>query len=110
MHPLYQARDRIEAQLLRDFLDRHLVRAVVLRDHLSGAAGGLPADIYPTVWVVEDEDLELGRELLARFQADLARRGPGATWTCPGCGETLEGGFDLCWNCGRERPEQGAGD
>nr|WP_296911014.1 DUF2007 domain-containing protein [Thiocapsa sp.] len=107
---MYQARDRIEAQLLRDFLDRHLVRAVVLGEHLSGAAGGLPADIYPTVWILEDDDLERGRDLLARFQADCARRGSASTWTCSGCGERVEDDFDRCWNCGRERAEPAAGN
>jgi hypothetical protein len=105
MHRLYQARDRIEAQLLRDFLDRHLVDAVILGDYLAGAAGGLPADISPSVWVLEDEDRERGRELLARFQADAALGGSGADWTCATCGESVEGDFDVCWNCGHLRTE-----
>ena len=102
MHRLYQARDRIEAQFLADFLDRHLIAARVLGDYLSGAAGELPLDVYPTVWVLEDEDLPRARELLARFlvQSD---RAPGPAWVCPGCGEQVEGDFDLCWNCGRSR-------
>jgi len=101
MHRLYQARDRIEAQFLRDFLDRHLVEAVVLGDFLSGAAGELPVDIYPSVWVLHDQDLTRAEELLARF----LDRGTGSVspWTCPGCGEQVEGGFDMCWNCGRPR-------
>jgi hypothetical protein len=105
MRPLYQARDRLEAQLLRDFLDRHLVDAVVLGDYLSGAVGELPADISPTVWVLDNEDLERGRDLLARFHADSVRRGSTPAWTCEGCGESVEGDFDLCWNCGQTRPE-----
>jgi hypothetical protein len=108
MHRLYQARDRIEAELLRDFLDRHLVEAVVLGDYLSGAAGGLPADISPSVWILEDEHRERGRDLLDRFQADRARQHPGAAWICGRCGESVEGDFDLCWNCGHPRTESGS--
>lgn len=103
MSPLYQAQDRIEAQLLLDLLDRHLIRAVILGDHLSGAAGGLPADIYPTLWVLEDEDLERGRELIERFRADSTDSTPAPAWTCAGCGETVDGHFDLCWSCGHAR-------
>ncbi|MEA3277064.1 MAG: DUF2007 domain-containing protein [Pseudomonadota bacterium] len=102
MRRLYQARDRIEAQFLRDFLDRHLITATVLGDYLAGAAGELPLNIYPTVWVMEDTDLPRARELLSEFLAQSAAD-PGSAWICPGCGEQVEAAFDLCWNCGRSR-------
>lgn len=108
MQRLYQPRDRIEAQLLCDFLDRHRIGVVILGDYLSGAAGGLPVDIGPTLWVVEDADLERGRELLGRFQADALRRSDAATWNCAGCGESVDGDFDLCWNCGQACAETGS--
>ena len=102
MRRLYEARDRIEAQFLCDFLDRHLISATILGDYLAGAAGELPLNIYPTVWVMEDEDLPRAREMLARF-LDEGSAEPGPAWDCPGCGERMEAGFDLCWNCGRQR-------
>ena len=101
MRRLYQARDRIEAQFLRDFLDLHLIESTVLGDYLSGAAGELPVDIYPSVWVLHAEDLPRAEDLLARFLAQRTDTGP--PWVCPGCGERVEAGFDLCWNCGRPR-------
>ncbi len=105
MQRLYLARDRIEAQLLHDYLDRHLIRTVVLGDFLAGAVGELPADLSPALWVVDDPDLDRARELLARF-LDPGKAGAGSpAWTCPTCGETVESDFDLCWNCGRDRPE-----
>ncbi len=102
MQRLYQAADRIEAQLLSDFLDHHLVENAIFGDYLSGALGELPADIYPSVWVVYDDDLPRGRELLQRFLADCARD-TGRSWVCRGCGELIDGGFDLCWRCGADR-------
>ncbi|NCA70248.1 MAG: DUF2007 domain-containing protein [Sphingobacteriia bacterium] len=104
MKPLYEARDRIEAQLLLDYLERHLLEAVILGDHLAGAAGGLPADIYPTVWILDDESLERGRELLARFQADSVRPDT-PDWTCACCAAQVEGDFDVCWRCGHVRSD-----
>jgi hypothetical protein len=104
MTPLYQARDRIEAQLLCDFLDRHLVSSVVLGDYLSGAAGGLPVDICPTVWIIDDDRYERGRELLARFQEIPAESGGAQIWICA-CTEIIDGDFEVCWSCGRRRPD-----
>lgn len=105
MQRLYLARDRIEAQFLRDFLDRQLVETVVLGDYLAGAAGQLPANIFPEVWVLEDGELERAQGLLARFLIQSQAGQQGAPWTCKACGETVEAGFALCWNCGRPRPE-----
>ncbi|MCG6861191.1 MAG: DUF2007 domain-containing protein [Chromatiaceae bacterium] len=102
MRRLYQARDRIEAQFLHDLLDQHRISAAILGDYLSGAAGELPLDIYPTVWVTDDDDLPRAQALLARF-LERTKMQVGSSWVCPNCGEPVEPGFDLCWNCGRER-------
>ncbi|MBK1704130.1 hypothetical protein CKO40_06105 [Halochromatium glycolicum] len=103
MQQLYQAADRIEAQLLRDLLDRHRIQAAVFGDYLSGAVGELPADVYPTVWVIEDRDLPRARTVLQDWQRENANRASARSWVCHGCGELLDGSFDLCWRCGRER-------
>lgn len=105
MQPLYEARDRIEAQLLHDFLDRHLIETVILGDYLSGAIGELPADIYPTLWLIYDEDLERGRELVDRFLSGSGNAETASPWICPACGESVSGDFDICWNCSRPRPD-----
>lgn len=103
MQRLYQAHDRIEAQFVRDHLASHRIESVVLGDFLAGAAGELPLDIYPTVWVLEDEDLPRAQELLRRFLGD-APPDEGLPWRCPCCGEAVEATFEICWNCGAPRP------
>ena len=103
MQRLYLARDRIEAQLLKDRLERHRVRIVVLGDYLAGAAGKLPADICPSLWLIDDEDLGRARGLLADFLAPPTPPTDLAPWICPACGEPVETDFDLCWNCTRPR-------
>ncbi|KAA6187423.1 DUF2007 domain-containing protein [Thiohalocapsa marina] len=104
MQRLYQAGDRIEAQLLSDLLDRHLIDNTVLGDYLTGAVGELPADVYPGVWIIHDQDLERAQALLQAFLAD-ARREPRSSWVCHGCGELVDGAFDLCWRCGHARTD-----
>jgi hypothetical protein len=104
MQRLYTARDRIEAQLIHDHLDRHLIRNTILGDFLAGAIGELPADLSPSVWLLDDDDLGRARGILDQFlAASAARPGDGAPWRCPACGEMVEADFDLCWNCARAR-------
>ncbi|MGD2082152.1 MAG: DUF2007 domain-containing protein [Chromatiales bacterium] len=104
MQRLYEARDRIEAQLLVDHLGAYGIRAVILGDYLSGAAGELSALVFPAVWLVEDRDLGVARRRLEEFLERLERAPARADWVCPACGTELEGAFDVCWHCGRPRP------
>ncbi len=102
MERLFEAADRLEAQQLLDLLQEHGVEAVILGDYLSGGAGELPVDIHPTLWLLNPQNRSLARALLAAFLA-----GPQATassWTCPGCGEIIDGQFQLCWRCCTARP------
>jgi hypothetical protein len=97
MRRLYQASDRIEAQHLVDFLADHDVPAIVLGDYLSGAAGDLPVNIFPGVWLLRDTHWAYACHLLAEFRAPAATA---PSWPCAQCGEVVEGEFDVCWNCG----------
>jgi hypothetical protein len=101
MQMLYQASDALQANLLKDHLGAHRIHAVVLGDYLSGAAGELSAINFPTVWLVEDRDLLLARQLLAEF---LTPAEPAAAWHCPTCGADIDGEFSLCWSCNTPRP------
>ena len=74
MQRLYTARDRIEAQLIHDHLDRHLIRNTILGDFLAGAIGELPADLSPSVWLLDDDDLGRARGILDQFLAASAAR------------------------------------
>jgi hypothetical protein len=105
MKKLYQARDSLEAQMLRDRLQAQHIPAVVLGDGLLGAAGELPALVFPTVWVVESRDLLPAERVLADFLRAPASVEGDQAWDCPGCGERIDAEFSLCWQCGRARPD-----
>jgi hypothetical protein len=102
MREFYQAADRVEAQMLKDHLSQAGIATVIIGDHLSGAVGELPANIYPTLWVLNDRDLEQAERLTAAF----FNRSPviGKAWRCTVCGEDIDGGFEICWNCGSPNP------
>ena len=104
MQLLYLARDRVEAQFLRDLLGSERIDSVILGDYLAGAAGELPVDIFPAVWVVEDSDLGRARVVLEGFLDQGREPVDSPAWTCPCCGEQVDGGFDRCWSCGTARP------
>lgn len=105
MRTLYQARDSLEARLLLDALRAADIGAVILGEHLAGAAGELPAFNFPTVWIVENAQWGRAQAVLDAFLDD--RQGPAATrpaWVCARCAAEVDGELDLCWNCGSGRP------
>ena len=72
----------------------------VQRAYASGIAGEIPPDqALPEVWVVDDTQLEPARRLLAELS-----HLPHHHWLCHGCGETVDGPFEECWNCGAAMP------
>lgn len=106
MLKLYEAADRIEAQILKDSLRDHGIESVILGDYLSGAMGELPANIYPEVWVLDDQEMVKARRLLSDFTKYHDQREATGDWHCVNCGEWVDAGFDVCWNCATPRMNQ----
>ncbi|MBT9490198.1 MAG: DUF2007 domain-containing protein [Rubrivivax sp.] len=76
------------------------IHTSVQRAYASGIAGEIPPDqALPEVWVLDDNQLEPARRLLAEL-----RELPHRHWLCHGCGETVDGPFEECWNCGAAMP------
>lgn len=96
---LTQAPNIAIAALWVDALRQAGFAASMQRYYLGAAAGELPPDqCLPEVWLMHAE-----QEAPARaFLRELTHR-PQRHWVCE-CGETVEGGFDQCWNCGRPMP------
>lgn len=99
---VYLAPDPVNAEIAKDYLGSYGISAHVRGQYLWGGIGQLPPDVYPTVWVDDDDDFERARDLIHNFESDAIR---GRPWECPECGERLAGPFDTCWNCGTQRPD-----
>ena len=85
---------------LRNVLAAAGIPAELRNMTLGGGAGELPlGECEPEVWVAP-HNRERAEALI---RASLEGGSERPDWTCPGCGETLEGAFDSCWNCGRPR-------
>jgi hypothetical protein len=107
MKKLYEAADRIEAQMLKDTLEAAGVDAVILGDYLAGGAGELPANIWPAVWIVTDSDFNKAQQLLLKFTKRHNHQQVEGDWRCQKCGEWVEASFDICWNCASPRYQRG---
>jgi hypothetical protein len=94
---VYNARQRLEAVMIKAILDDEGIPAMI-NDVVVDA--GCAAMGYSAAYdvVVSPEQAEEARALLE------SERGP--DWTCPTCGEKVDGVFDSCWKCGRERGKE----
>jgi hypothetical protein len=104
MKQVHAARHAVEAHLVRGFLVSHGISAEVRGEFLTSGWGELPVDVC-SVWVTDDAQFDAANDLLvAFFTGSFARTFRGESWTCPGCGEKLEGQFTQCWKCGAAKP------
>ena len=52
----------------------------------------------PQIWVENEDDWERGREVVTDFE-ERRSTASDTELTCPACGETNPGNFELCWKC-----------
>ncbi len=101
MRRVDSAPNLVIATLWADALTSAGIEARVFSRYLSSIAGEIPPnEAEPTVWVLDDADLDRARALLRELRRPL--RGPG--WNCLECGEHHGPQFAQCWNCGAARP------
>jgi len=99
---VFTHRERPFALLLKERLASEGIVCLVRNDELSTALGEIPfVECYPELWVVDDEVYPRAHLLLEQWLGETDQRQE--TWCCLGCGEVLEGQFDSCWQCGREK-------
>ena len=79
------------------------IACLVRNRHLAGGVGELPPnEVWPQLWVTDDDDIPAAERLIEELLGLHAE--PAPDWRCPRCGETIEGQFAACWNCGAEAP------
>ncbi len=106
MKKLHTCDTLIDAQRLKAELEAAGIATMIKNEHVFGVLGQVPLkDLMPQLWVLEDRDLESARRLVAEMLEPVASASP--PWRCPSCGEPLEAQFDVCWQCGAERPASG---
>ncbi len=91
----------MEARVAEACLRAAGIEAFVDADDCGGMRPELAYSIGVRLYVTEAQERR-ARDLLASAARENAGR---AAWTCPACGERNEPSFDVCWQCGTERPE-----
>jgi Putative prokaryotic signal transducing protein len=100
MKRLVQAPNVAIATLWSDLLRQGGIDTRVLREYSSGIAGEIPPDqALPELWVLDDAEHARATALLHEL-----RHLPHQHWLCAGCGESVDGPFEQCWNCGAGKP------
>ena len=66
----------------------------------AGLAGEVPyTQVYPELWILNNGDESKARAIIRDYREKDAATPPGPNWTCPKCGETVDGIYTECWNC-----------
>lgn len=98
MRKVHTSESSVDIAHLRNVLESAGIACVVRNDRLGGVVGEIPfLECWPELWVVETGHWLQARSLLEQM---LHAKPAAAAWRCPGCGETIEGQFALCWSCG----------
>jgi hypothetical protein len=93
---------------LQSLLEAEGIRTEIRNEGGSGAAGELPfTQVYPELWILENKDEPRAKALIKAYRDEAAAAPVGPDWTCPACGESVEGVFSRCWNCGTALPAGG---
>ena len=107
MKKVYIATNPANAHLLKGVLEGMNIQTIVQGEFLWGARGEIPVtpETSPSVWVVDDADYDRAMEVINNFQAEEKNSdNENIVWKCKKYGETNEGQFSECWQCGTSRP------
>ena len=75
------------------------IATVIRNEHLGAILGDMPfTETWPQLWVVNDLHFDRAGQLISDAAGDES---PADDWHCSACGESNEGQFAACWNCGR---------
>ena len=86
------AQGRLEAAGLQSYIEGE--HANLALSYAGTAIGGVRL-------LVSEADRQLAMEVLDQGATDEPA---GVEWMCRKCCETVDAGFDVCWNCGSDRP------
>jgi hypothetical protein len=100
MRKVFVSHNLIDVEMRKDRLEQAGIRCMIKNQRLSGLAGEIPfAEIFPELWVIQDEDAYRARQVLE--EELISQPSNPDSWTCTGCGEYHESQFSECWKCGR---------
>ncbi len=101
MKRVYSAEHGLMTEHIKHILEEEGISSMIKNQNLIGGVGELPPiECWPEVWILEDEDYDRASHIISDLLKDSTEYQ--AAWVCR-CGETIEGQFTDCWNCGTAR-------
>jgi membrane protease subunit (stomatin/prohibitin family) len=89
----------------RSILESMGIRCEIRNEAGMSMAGEVPfTSVFPELWVIDDEQVPLARQVIDDYLAQQQSAPPPADWACANCGEQVDGNFAECWNCGTQGP------
>ncbi|MBH0187722.1 MAG: DUF2007 domain-containing protein [Nitrospira sp.] len=86
MKKLFVSQSLVEVESLKEILENDGIACMVKNQRASSLAGEVPfAEVFPELWVINDEDVPQARNLMEERAA--AKDADGSVWKCVGCGE-----------------------
>ena len=99
MKRVYSSESLAQAGHIKAVLEQNDIACFLKNEQLSGAIGEVPfLECMPEVWVYDDELEARAGRIVAEVTAEPDAKAE--SWRCSACGETNEGQFAACWNCG----------
>jgi putative signal transducing protein len=97
---VYSSDNYIMAGHVHSLLEANNIECHLRNMNLTGGIGELPLnECWPEVWVNDESDFCSAEQLIKNA---LSRAEHSENWQCR-CGEMIEGQFERCWACGKEK-------
>ena len=105
MKKVFSSIELSETVLVRDALIHQGVAATIQNEHSGRTA--IPEFRPPAeVWVNDDGDYAVARQIVVDTIATIDSKADAAPWKCPSCREENPQSFEMCWSCGHEKDGQ----
>lgn len=92
---------------MKSLLESKGIRCEIRNEGGVSVAGEVPfTQVYPELWVLSNADVPKAKTFVDDYRKTLDNAPVPAAWTCPNCGESVEGQFGECWNCGQASPQE----
>lgn len=86
---------------MQSILEAEDIRTELRNAGASGIAGEVPyTQVYPELWVLNNRDEKRARAIIHEYRQKDADTPAAPAWKCANCGETVDGVYTECWNCG----------
>ncbi len=107
MKPIFASQDVAAVTIVRGLLADQGIETAMQNENMSAVLGDIPfMHAMPELCLLREEDEPAARAIVEQFEAGrVSAPEAAADWTCPNCGEVVQGQFTDCWKCCTPRPQ-----